>query len=133
LTCSCGRNYQKIDFASHLKTQIINSEGDVFFDLDIPNHLEDQYINLQFIQEGNQILVLYVNKDLVVMKSADKDLIAFLLVEAGFRNFCFQTNSFMFTSMREKTNAFYRNVADREIQQFPDSWKPGHRGSYFLF
>ncbi len=57
--CSCGRYYMPFTFLPHYRLMIKTTTG-WFYDLNIPDHLQGRYKNLQFIQENAIVKVLAV-------------------------------------------------------------------------
>jgi len=57
--CACGRKYQQFQFVPHI-AHSVTKNGQTVFDLELANRLHATYLNLQFIQHGNTIDILYI-------------------------------------------------------------------------
>lgn len=62
--CDCGKNYMPFEFVPHVEYAIRSSSGELVYCLDLANDLNALYLNLQFIQHGGTVDVLYITTDL---------------------------------------------------------------------
>jgi len=60
--CNCGKNFYEFDFVSHFDNQITANNRIVDFS-QLPNQLNGNYFNLQFLQEKDLIKVFYESEN----------------------------------------------------------------------
>jgi hypothetical protein len=109
--CLCGRNYLDVEFFPHYMYAIVSKLG-YFYDLQLPDQLVDQYKNLQFIKNGNQIDVLYVNRTHTFLNKADEAKIVSTLQKHEIEEFRFLEGHYLVTSGGfAKFSSFFDNSA----------------------
>ena len=81
--CTCGFVRPIYNHYPHFKNTIRSIDGRIFFDLDLPDHLQSRYKSLQFIQQPNgEEIVVYYDVD---GQMNDKPFLESIIQSYGFR------------------------------------------------
>lgn len=106
--CACGRNYREISYLPHFAALPKSIDGETIYDLQLADKLKASYLNLQFIQVGEVVDVLYVSNSNNNLISQDIDMITTFFGSRGLKT-AFKPNKYR--SINRKYHVFFRLLA----------------------
>jgi hypothetical protein len=102
--CPCGKKYIPFTYIPHIKAAITKNDQ-YYYDLSLINYLESDYYSIQFIQNNDEILILYRGK---YMTENDKSFLTDWWGSKGF-NVVILKDRYLITGENGKLGAFFNN------------------------
>jgi len=106
--CQCGRNFREISYFPHYIWLPKSSDGEIIYDLQLADHFKASYLNLQFIQIGQTIDVLYISNSNNDLLEHDQNIITTFFESHGLET-VFKRDKYR--SINRKYHVFLRIAA----------------------
>jgi len=116
--CNCGNNFIDFNFLSHYGFNLPEIESKLN---QIIEEISDNYSNLQFVKDGNNINVLYVNRNLSSIMEQDREKITLFLKEnIEYNKINFMKNTFIETAIGKLQTTWNQNAKRKEYMKYND-------------